>query len=66
MTARPPVRRITKKDHRPSFHGDVRLQIAKVNIAMIETWLSHNRFDEDHDYGVRNLVVNPKLRSPIE
>jgi hypothetical protein len=44
----------------------VRPGVVKVNIASLATWLSDNPFDEDHAHGVRNLVVNPGLLSPIE
>lgn len=43
----------------------VRPEIAKVNIESVGTWLDNNVFDEDHAHGVRNLVVNPDLLSPI-
>lgn len=43
----------------------VRPQVAKVSISSVETWLKGNTFDEDHAHGVRNLVVNPDLLSPI-
>ncbi|MFT4716521.1 MAG: hypothetical protein ACI861_000700 [Paracoccaceae bacterium] len=44
----------------------VRPQVAKVNIETLEIWLAGNIFDEDHAHGVRNLVVNPDLLSPID
>lgn len=40
-------------------------QVKKVNIASVARWLNENPFDEDHAHGVRNLVVNPDLLSPI-
>ncbi|WP_299955194.1 delta-class carbonic anhydrase [uncultured Roseobacter sp.] len=43
----------------------VRPEVAKVSIRSVETWLADNVFDEDHAHGVRNLVVNPALLSPI-
>jgi len=43
----------------------VRPQVAKVNIATVGKWCEGNVFNEDHAHGVRNLVVNPKLLSPI-
>lgn len=43
----------------------VRPEVMKVNIATVGTWLADNIFDEDHAHGVRNLVVNPELISPI-
>jgi hypothetical protein len=36
-----------------------------VSIQSVETWLKDNPFEEDHAHGVRNLVVNPDLLSPI-
>lgn len=44
----------------------VRPQVAKVSISSVETWLKGNTFDEDHAHGVRNLVVNTDLLSPIK
>ena len=43
----------------------VRPQVAKVNIATVGTWFSDNVFAEDRAHGVRNLVLNPNLLSPI-
>lgn len=43
----------------------VRPQVARVNIHSVGTWLADNIFDEDHAHGVRNLVVNQDLLSPI-
>ncbi len=43
----------------------VRPQVAKVNISTVGAWLADNVFDEDHAHGVRNLVINPDLLSPI-
>lgn len=43
----------------------VRPQVAKVNIKTVGTWFSDNIFAEDHAHGVRNLVQNPNLLSPI-
>lgn len=43
----------------------VRPQVAKVNIKTVGTWCNDNDFDEDHAHGVRNLVINPRLLSPI-
>lgn len=43
----------------------VRPQVARVNIHSVGEWLEDNIFDEDHAHGVRNLVVNPDLLSPI-
>lgn len=43
----------------------VRPQVARVNIHTVRAWLEDNIFDEDHAHGVRNLVVNPDLLSPI-
>lgn len=44
----------------------VRPEVAKVNIATVATWFENNVFDEDKAHGVRNLVINPELLSPIE
>ncbi len=44
----------------------VRPKVAKVNIATVGEWCKGNAFEEDHAHGVRNLVVNPKLLSPIQ
>lgn len=44
----------------------VRPKVAKVDINSLATWLKDNPFDEDHAHGVRNLVQNPALLSPIE
>ncbi len=43
----------------------VRPQVAVVDINSVGEWCEDNVFDEDHAHGVRNLVKNPKLLSPI-
>jgi len=43
----------------------VRPRVMKVNAETIGEWCEHNVFDEDHAHGVRNLVLNPALLSPI-
>jgi hypothetical protein len=43
----------------------VRPKIAKVNIGSVGNWLNGNVFNEDHAHGVRNLVTNPALLSPM-
>ncbi|MFV1441556.1 MULTISPECIES: delta-class carbonic anhydrase [unclassified Phaeobacter] len=43
----------------------IRPKVAKVSIASVEAWLGDNAFDEDHAHGVRTLVVNPDLLSPM-
>lgn len=43
----------------------VRPKVNRVSIRTVETWLASNVFDEDHAHGVRNLVMNPALLSPI-
>lgn len=43
----------------------VRPQVIKVNAASVGQWCKGNVFKEDHAHGVRNLVVNEKLLSPI-
>lgn len=43
----------------------VRPQVVKVDINSVGRWLEGNVFEEDHAHGVRNLVMNPDLLSPI-
>lgn len=43
----------------------VRPKVAKVNIDTVGQWCKGNVFKEDHAHGVRNLVINPDLISPI-
>lgn len=43
----------------------VRPQVVKVNVDSVGTWCKGNVFNEDHAHGVRNLVTNPALLSPI-
>ncbi|WP_217701974.1 delta-class carbonic anhydrase [Phaeobacter sp. HF9A] len=43
----------------------VRPQVVKIDINSVDAWLQNNRFEEDHAHGVRNLVTNPDLLSPI-
>lgn len=44
----------------------VRPEVAKVDISTVGEWCEGNVFDEDHAHGVRNLITNPDLLSPIE
>lgn len=44
----------------------VRPHTVKVNIDSLDQWLSDNPFDETRAHGVRNLVINPDLLSPIK
>jgi len=44
----------------------VRPKVAKVNIDTVGQWCKGNVFKEDHAHGVRNLVTNPDLISPIK
>lgn len=44
----------------------VRPQCAKVDINSLATWCEDNVFEEDHAHGVRKLVTDPKLLSPIK
>jgi hypothetical protein len=44
----------------------VRPQVAKVDINSVGEWCESNEFNEDHAHGVRNLVMNEKLLSPIK
>lgn len=43
----------------------VRPKVAKVDINSVGEWCDSNIFNEDYAHGVRNLVVNDKLISPI-
>lgn len=43
----------------------VRPQVAKVSFESVGEWCNGNVFEETHAHGVRNLVVNPDLLSPI-
>ncbi|RME95038.1 MAG: hypothetical protein D6773_18870 [Alphaproteobacteria bacterium] len=43
----------------------VRPKVVKLDISSVEKWLAGNVFNEDHAHGVRNLVKNPDLLSPI-
>lgn len=43
----------------------VRPEVAVVDINSVGDWCNDNVFKEDHAHGVRNLVVNPALLSPI-
>jgi len=43
----------------------VRPKVLKINILSLDAWLKDNIFDENHAHGVRNLVINPELLSPI-
>lgn len=43
----------------------IRPEVAVVNINSVGQWCNDNEFNEDHAHGVRNLVQNPKLLSPI-
>ena len=43
----------------------VRPKVAKVQAASVGEWCKGNAFKEDHAHGVRNLVQNPDLLSPI-
>ncbi len=44
----------------------VRPKVAKVNALTVGKWCEGNPFEEDHAHGVRNLVINPDLLSPIK
>ncbi|RMG50844.1 MAG: hypothetical protein D6717_13500 [Gammaproteobacteria bacterium] len=44
----------------------VRPRVAKVNIETVGQWCKGNVFKEDHAHGVRNLVINPDLLSPMQ
>ncbi len=49
------------------FHvsWSVRPTVVKLDINSAGAWLADNPFDETHAHGVRNLVTNPNLLSPI-
>lgn len=44
---------------------NVRPKVVKVSAVSVNKWLKSNPFKEDHAHGVRNLVINPSLLSPI-
>ncbi|NBD95179.1 MAG: hypothetical protein GVY11_01720 [Gammaproteobacteria bacterium] len=44
----------------------VRPEVVKVDIDSVGDWCEDNIFDEGGAHGVRNLVVNPDLLSPID
>jgi hypothetical protein len=44
----------------------VRPRVVKVNAESVGKWCEGNVFKEDHAHGVRNLVSNPNLLSPIK
>ncbi|WP_100643913.1 delta-class carbonic anhydrase [Alteromonas facilis] len=43
----------------------MRPEVAVLDINSVDAWCKDNEFNEDHAHGVRNLVVNPDLLSPI-
>ncbi|OSM02376.1 delta-class carbonic anhydrase [Magnetofaba australis] len=43
----------------------VRPKVAKVDINSVGEWCKGNIYKEDHAHGVRNLVMNPALLSPM-
>ncbi|MCV2884956.1 delta-class carbonic anhydrase [Aestuariibacter sp. AA17] len=43
----------------------VRPNVEKLDISSLKSWCEDNTFNEDHAHGVRNLVTNPALLSPI-
>lgn len=43
----------------------MRPEVAVLDINSVGTWCEDNVFNEDHAHGVRNLVTNHKLLSPI-
>lgn len=45
---------------------NVRPEVIKVDINSVDKWCKSNIFNEDHAHGVRNLVNNPELLSPIK
>lgn len=44
---------------------NVRKEVKRVDIESVEKWFESNEFNETHAHGVRNLVINPDLLSPI-
>ena len=46
-------------------HWSVRPQCAKLDINSLSQWCANNSFDEDGPHGVRKIVVNPSLLSPL-
>ncbi len=44
----------------------VRPDVITVDINSIAEWYADNILDEDHVHGVRNLVINPALQSPMK
>ena len=44
----------------------MRPEVAVLDINSVGKWCEGNVFNEDHAHGVRNLVMNPKLLSPIK
>ncbi|WP_424978947.1 delta-class carbonic anhydrase [Leisingera sp. S232] len=44
---------------------NVRPKVLKLDIHSVDAWLGDNPFSETHAHGVRNLVRNPALLSPI-
>lgn len=43
----------------------VRPDVIKVDIKSVDAWYADNIFEETYAHGVRNLVMNPDLLSPI-
>jgi hypothetical protein len=44
----------------------VRPEVLKLDIGSVASWLENNPFEEDHAHGVRNLILNLDLLSPIQ
>ena len=44
----------------------VRPKVIKVYVLSVDRWLKANAFAEDHAHGVRNLIINPALLSPMQ
>lgn len=44
---------------------NVRPEVLKLDINSVAAWMEDNVFEEDHAHGVRNLVLNLDLLSPI-
>lgn len=43
----------------------VRPKTLKIDLISVDAWLAFNPFGEKHAHGVRNLVINPDLLSPL-
>lgn len=44
---------------------NIRPRVLKLDIRSVDAWLRSNPFEETHAHGVRDLIVDPDLLSPI-